>query len=310
MIRTRGNAVPETALTVSFTLLVLYGVIQLATTAFYQVSADGASFVGAHDTVASVGNPTSANQSNAASAASVAFSKIVAKSISVVNPNSSTFETDVSQQIPGISALGNPQALTITSRLVEGTAGTASPSPLMNCTQSAFNVVNKANGTVISQASVGLLQANSLLSTVALGSGTGSALSLNTTALTNRVNLLNGTHTDLSNAVTDLTALPSAINAIPLVGTLLLPALSNAMQGPVADALAGTFSASSELAAVDAKLAVVPGVTSALINTVINPILTGVTGGTGILGSNGPLAALTADEKSLQSIDAGAAKCS
>ena len=72
MTSVRANAVPETALVVSFTLLILYATIQFATTAFYQISADGATFVAAHDTVQSVGDPTSANQPAAASSAGVA----------------------------------------------------------------------------------------------------------------------------------------------------------------------------------------------------------------------------------------------
>lgn len=309
----RGNAVPETALTVSFTLLVLYGIVQLATTAFYQVSADGAAFVGAHDTVAAVGDPTSANVSSAKSAASVAFSHIVSTSISAVNPSSSTFETDVTQQVPGISAIGNPQALTITSRLVEATSGSsASPSPLFNCTQSALHIVNGANSSVISTASTGLLQATSLLSNAPLSAGGSSVLQLNTTALTGRITTLSGFSTDLKSSVTDLGLVPSLLGAIPLISTVLSPvtnALGTDLEAPLAAALSGTFSSTSALATIDAQLiSQVPLVAALGLLTPINALLT--TSGTGVLASNGPLAALNADAKALQTIDAGAAKCS
>jgi hypothetical protein len=319
--RSRGNAVPETALTVSFSLLVLYGTVQLATTAFYQISADGASFVGAHDTVAALGSPTAANRSSAVTAAGSSFARIVGSSISVLNPSGSTFETDVSQQVPGISAIGNPAALTVTSRLVEESAGTSSatPAPLLNCTQAALNIVNGANNSVLSSAPVGLLQSGSLLSQ------SSNVLSLNTGALTTRANLLTGVGTDLTSTVTSLGALPGSLSALtstpvlgPILATILTPVqnlLSTGLEAPLKAALGGTFNATSSLSTIDAQLTtLITSLVGPLLGSLVQPlvslingVLTG--GGTGLLGANGPLAALNADFTSLNTIDAGAAKC-
>ncbi len=317
--RDRGNAVPETALVISFTLLVLYGTIQLATTAFYQISADGASFVGAHDTVQSVGDPTSANASNAASSGSSAFEKIITGSISAMNPSSSTFETDVSQQVPGISELGESTPLTISSRLIEASSGTAAPSPISNCAQGAVNLLNGTT-SLLSNSPVGLLQGGTLTNVGSYNGNASSTVNLNTTALTSRLTALSNVTNALSALVPTLKAVPTLVNSlvsIPIVGSLISPvltplttALATDLQAPVAQALAGTFSPTSALATINAQLtAQVPSIAS-LLATVIDPIvLTGGTAATGILGASGPLAQLSSAMSVLKTIDTGATTC-
>jgi hypothetical protein len=320
--RHRGNAVPETALVISFTLLVLYGTIQLATTAFYQMSADGATFVAAHDTVASVGDPTNANLAAAATSGSGAFDKIVKSSISALNPSSSTFEADVAQQVPGITELGGTLPLTINSRLIEASAGTAAPSPISNCAQGALNVTNGLTG-LITNAPVGLLQGGALTSVGSFNGAPTSTVNLNTAALTSRVAALSNVTTALNGAtglVPTLKTIPSLITSlasIPIVGSILAPiltplqtAIATDLQGPIAQAMAGTFSATSALATVNSELtSQIPSLGS-LLATVIDPIvLTGGSAATGILGANGPLAQLSSAMSALKTIDSGSVTC-
>ncbi len=320
--RHRGNAVPETALVISFTLLVLYGTIQLATTAFYQISADGATFVAAHDTVQAVGDPTNANLPAAASSGASAFDKIVKGSISAMNPSSSTFEADVAQQVPGITELGGSLPLTINSRLIEASSGTAAPSPISNCAQGALNVTNGLTG-LITNSPVGLLQGGMLTNVGSYNGSPTSSVNLNTAALTSRIAALSNVTSALNGAtglVPTLKTIPSLINSltsIPIVGSLLAPiltplqtAIATDLQAPVAQAMSGTFSATNALATINGQLSSQIPSLGSLLATVIDPIvLTGGSAATGILGSNGPLAQLSSAMSALKTIDSGAATC-
>ena len=318
MIWSRANAVPETALVVSFTLLTLYGTIQLATTALYQMSADGASFVAAHDTVQSVGDPTSANVSTAGSDASNAFQKIVSSSVSALNPSSSTFEADVKQTVPGISALGNASApLTIYSRLIETSAGSAAASPVSNCAQGSLNLIGSGATKLLNNVPVGLLQGGTLESVSALSGSTTATLNLNTTALTTRLTALTAVSSSVSSTVSTLKALQvsiSTLGSLPLVGAILAPLvstlqtnISSDLQAPLASAFSGTFSATTALTTINTQLLSQVPALGSLLASVIDPLLTG--GGTGILGSSGPLAALSSATSNLNTIDSGAVTC-
>jgi len=314
----RANAVPETALVVSFTLLTLYGTIQLATTAFYQMAADGASFVAAHDTVQSVGDPTRANASTAGSSASSAFEKIVSSSVSALNPSSSTFEADVKQSVPGITALGNATPLTISSRLIEASAGTATASPLSNCSQGSLNLINGSATKLVNSVPVGLLQGGTLESVAALSGSATATLNLNTTPVTTRLTALNAVSSSVSSMATTLKALQvsiSTLGSLPLVGAILAPLvstlqtdISSDLQAPVASAFSGTFSQTSALGAINTQLTSQIPALGSLLATVIDPLLTGV-GGIGILGSSGPLASLNTAMSNLSTIDSGAVTC-
>jgi hypothetical protein len=309
MTSIRGSAAVETALTISFTLLVLYATVQLATTAFYQISADGATFVAAHDTVQSVGAPTSANRQAAAASGTEAFKRIVAGSISALNPSSSTFESDVSQQVPGITAVGSGTPLTISSRLIEASAGTASSSPLSNCAQGALNLSNGGT-SLLSNLPVGLLQGGTLVSLGALNGSPTSTLNLNTTALTTRLSALNAVSTSLTSTVTSLNTTASALKAVTLLAPLITPllnSLSSDLQAPVASAFSGTLSTSSAVTTLNAQLASQVPLLGSLLALVVDPILTAPA--TGLLSSSGPLASLNSAMSNLKTIDTGAVTC-
>jgi hypothetical protein len=314
----RANAVPETALVVSFTLLTLYGTIQLATTAFYQMSADGASFVAAHDTVQSVGDPTSANASAAGTTASTAFEKIVKSSVSALNPSASTFEADVTQSVPGITALGNATPLTISSRLIETSAGSATASPLSNCAQGSLNLVGGGATKLLNNVPVGLLQGGTLESVSALSGSATATMNLNTTALTTRLSTLNTVSSSVSSVVSTLKSLQvslSTLGSLPLIGAILAPLvstlqtnISSDLQAPVANAFSGTFSATTALTTINSQLTSQVPALGSLLGTVIDPLLTGA-GGVGILGSSGPLASLNTAMSNLSTLDSGAVTC-
>jgi hypothetical protein len=82
----RGNALPETALTLSLVLLVFLGLIELAMIGFVQAEADGAAFVAAH--AAAMANSASAQATRGAAHAGGIFSFIPSGNISVTTGTS------------------------------------------------------------------------------------------------------------------------------------------------------------------------------------------------------------------------------
>ena len=150
MTRLRGNAVPETALIMATVLLVLFGFIQVATAEFYQISADGATFVGAHDAVAK--NPTAPAIADAKTSIKAAFSKLVANAAGVTTTaaGKSAFETDVTTTIPGVTGFANGKPITLVSRDVEPMTGAAGSSQKLDCATGAVNVgaTGSTSGTV------------------------------------------------------------------------------------------------------------------------------------------------------------------
>jgi hypothetical protein len=301
-------------LVLSFTLLTLFGIVQLATTAFYQVSADGATFVAAHDTVATYGDPTTSNASAAQSSGTTAFKRIVAGSISVLNPSSSTFETDVSQQVPGISALGNASALTVSSRLVEESTGSTSGQAASNCTIAATTILDGAiaglpTGTVVpgvnpSSAPIGLISAGALITQT----GTSAGFTLSGSPIVSKIgSTYTPIATQLANVTTDLTPVTSFLTALPLgLGTTIEAKLGPALSTIFSQALGGTFNAVSAQSTVSSTLNAVPGI--GLLASPIESLLINATGGTnnGLLGSSGPLAAIAGAETALNAADAAA----
>lgn len=129
MIRTcaRGTALPETALTIGLSLLLILGASQLAIVGFTQLSADGAAFVGAH-TVAT--SPTA----NPAAAVQQAFPGIASANLAVAQPTpGAALEQAVVRKTVGgfIDLPGAAPSYAITGNDVEAApqaAGTKSPS--------------------------------------------------------------------------------------------------------------------------------------------------------------------------------------
>jgi hypothetical protein len=241
----RGNALPETALVMPLLLMVIYGIIQIALTAFYQISADGASFMGAQKSVALDG--ASASLSSARTIATGIFSHVAASAV---------FEANVSKTAPNIGVPGWANQITIQSRTIEPGVGTASSvGPVQFCSQTsggspAFSLANTVNGVAQGVTPI-------------VNETTGA---VNVSALTAHVADLQGVSNGLAGVQTGVSQLSSTlsqISALPGLGALtngVLNTLLTAIQPVLNAALAGTSSSAS-----------ISGLSTS-INTVLQPI--------------------------------------
>jgi len=140
----RGNALPETAVTISTVMLVFLGVIRLALIGYQQSEADGAAFVAAH--AASLRASQSAQVTDGSAHAKIDFPRVAA-SISPGSPGSGPYSngvvagrTDVFAQ-----ALFGPSLVDLHSQVREPVVGAAttttndnivfSKTTLINCTK-------------------------------------------------------------------------------------------------------------------------------------------------------------------------------
>jgi hypothetical protein len=237
----RGSALPETALVMPLAMLVLYGLVQISLTTFYQLSADGASFAGAQKSVALDG--AAASLTTARTIATGLFTHVASADIGVATPGpastaSAVFETSVSKTVAGLGVPGFPTTQSIQSRVVEPGVGSAtSLGPIHFCAKTtggaqAFSLANTVNGV---QSGV----------TPIVNETTGA---INTSALTAHIADLQGVATGLSGIQSALAQLNSALTQIAqlpggntLVNGVLNTALS-AVQPVLNSALAGTAS--------------------------------------------------------------------
>jgi Flp pilus assembly protein TadG len=240
MKRSRGNALPETALVMPLLILVVYGLIEITLTAFYQLSADGASFMGAQKSVALEG--AGANLSSARTIATNIFSHVASGDVGVATPgpsstSSAVFETNVSKTIANIGVPGFPQYQAIQSRTIEpGVGSTTSLGPVNFCSKSsgtsAFSLANTVNGGAQGVAPI-------------VNEATGA---VNVSSLANHVADLQGVSSGITGVASGLSLLDSTLGQIASLpgGSLLingvLNAVLNAVQPVLNAALAGTSS--------------------------------------------------------------------
>jgi len=246
----RANALPETALVVSLSLLLLFGAVQEALFGFDQIAADGATFMGAQKSVQLKGS--SASLADARAVVGMLFPRVKSSNVTIATSSSGQplFETDVSQQVSSLHLPGvqMPAQVTIQSRDVEvGVASSAASNAGIPglcyalTTGSTFNtglssVLNSATGTLNS-----------------------AALTQHVTDVTNLGTTVGKLPTDLTNIVTDL------------VNILNIPVLGNII-GSVIGMTAGTAGT----------------VVSGLVQPVLNAALSGSATSaqlTGLLGS-------------------------
>lgn len=111
--RTRGTALPETALTMGLALLIVLGAAQMAIIGYTQISADGAAFVAAHEQAQ---NPSA----NGVAAASSVFSQFGSEDFSSPSPSPSLLPMTVSKSLSGFSLMpGLASSYSITGKDVE-----------------------------------------------------------------------------------------------------------------------------------------------------------------------------------------------
>ena len=225
-------------------LLVVYGIVEIALAAFYQISADGASFVGAQK----FGRPCGCDSSltSARTIATSIFSHVGSANVGVATPgpsstSSAVFEANVSHRIGTIGVPGFASSLAINSRTIEpGVGSTTSLGPINFCSKAsgsspAFSLANTVNGGAPGVAPI-------------VNESTGA---VNLSAMTAHVADLQNVSSGLSSVTAGLNQLNSVlaqVAAIPLVGSLVQGVLNTALSAtqPVLNAaLAGTSSGAS-----------------------------------------------------------------
>lgn len=124
-IAVRGTALPETALTIGLSLLLVLGAAQMALLGYTQISADGAAFVAAHTEAE---NPSA----NGVNAATNVFSQFSSSNFSNPSPSPALVPMSVSKAMGGFSLMpGLASSYTMTGKDVEyaPAGGAATPAP-------------------------------------------------------------------------------------------------------------------------------------------------------------------------------------
>ena len=142
----RGVAFVESMLIMSFALLLMYSVVQTGLTAYTQVSADGASFVGTHTAVQYQPDGTGNAAQIAAQVANNVFQGIGATTVAILHPTATTFETDVTVPNSSFSLTGSGSSTT--SRQVDTSSDpgdTNAPATQFPPNDTTLCVTNKLN---------------------------------------------------------------------------------------------------------------------------------------------------------------------
>lgn len=99
----RGTALPETALVIGVSLLVILGAAQMTVIGYSQVAADGAAFIAAHSTAV---NPSA----NGATAATSVFTQFAATNFTTPAPVSNFSQSQVTKSVGGFTLLSGGRA--------------------------------------------------------------------------------------------------------------------------------------------------------------------------------------------------------
>jgi hypothetical protein len=87
----RGNALPETAVMISFTMIMLFGIMQIGLMTYYQASGDAAVFFAAHE-YSIYANPTNINSSLSSTFPSVIANAVTPNPASPPNVNDTLYQ--------------------------------------------------------------------------------------------------------------------------------------------------------------------------------------------------------------------------
>lgn len=128
--RIRGTALPETALTIGLSLLLVLGAAQMAVIGYTQLSADGAAFIAAH---AQAQNPAA----NGQTVAHGVFSNVDVGDFTSPSPLPSMVPMNVAKSVAGFSLMpGLASTYSVTGKDVEyaptGTGATPAPFAFSN----------------------------------------------------------------------------------------------------------------------------------------------------------------------------------
>jgi hypothetical protein len=223
----RANALPETALVLSLVMLLLSAAIQSAAAAYTEISADGAAFVSAHGAVQHYAAPNVAASPGIATLAQTiahnVFNRIRTTDVTVKNPDNASFESTVTESVPGFTLLpGSPATFTITGRDVE-----------------AQQPIGPVGGNLLGFQNLptlpGSTKCPSLTGSSSLLGNTGSTI--NSTALT----ALGSQTSGLNKVLGDTNGLMTALNSV-LGGTSFATAITSSVTGALTSSLGGLLS--------------------------------------------------------------------
>ena len=118
----RANALPETAISISLVLMLMYGAMQIALYGFGQVSADGAAFVAANGVANSAADPVKL--------AATVFPGIASANISTAQQGN-VVVAQATTKLPGLPFVpGMPASLTLSGADIEANAPLKSKQPM------------------------------------------------------------------------------------------------------------------------------------------------------------------------------------
>jgi len=281
----------------AFVLLIVFGVVQLATVTFYQLAADGASFVGAHDTVAQAQTQGSTNLAMVGSNVARVFNQIAMPSLAA-GWSGSAFETDVDQPVPGITIPIEGAPIAVRSREVEAAAGNPNPTPLPNCISSTLNVGSTVAAAVPpGSPQVKLLSGNDILTSVTDPVSGQSAIALTSSNMTARFALLNEIAGQLKTVAVGLQTIQTALAPVQALTPSATAPLGQTLSTLLSQALTGTYNASSGVSQT-ASAASGLGLGTLLTQTLLP-----------FVQSGGPLDQLNSSMTALAATDAGATAC-
>ena len=150
----RGVALVESTLMMSFILLMMYALVQTSMSSYYQISADGASFVGTHTAVANAGT-SGPSPSVVAQVIQNVFQGVGKATVAIVHPSNTTTEADLTFNPPLSGGAFVRNAPPLTSREIETSADyndTLTPGfPQAGSVECIGSAVNAMTGTVAPQ---------------------------------------------------------------------------------------------------------------------------------------------------------------
>ncbi len=126
----RGVAIPETALMIGFTMLVLFAAVRLALVAYLQTQTDGSAYIAAHTVGQNPQSSLAADQTYAAKVVQSVFPHVAASGLGLAT-TAGTVSGSAVQTADGLPLPGAPSTIALTSHTIEpiaqATPGTVAP---------------------------------------------------------------------------------------------------------------------------------------------------------------------------------------
>ena len=126
----RGVAIPETALMIGFTMLILFGAVRLTIVAYLQAQSDASAYIAAHTVAQNPQGSLAADQSYAVKVIQSVFPHVQTSRLSLTTSGTSV-SGSLAQTTDGLPVPGAPSTITLNAHAVEPiaqtTPGTVAP---------------------------------------------------------------------------------------------------------------------------------------------------------------------------------------